>query len=65
MVKLGEQNLGKSGELKKCRKNNGFSNQEFPKNLPIFPQKRCVFPKNDFLEKTGENLGKAKKGCQV
>lgn len=52
MVKSGEQNLGESGGLKKCRKINGFSNQEFPKNLPIFP-------KNDFWENWGK-FGKSK-----
>ena len=62
---IGRTKLGEIRRTEKCRKINGFSNQESPKNLPKFPQKRCVSPKNDFWEKTGENLGKAKKGCQV
>ena len=39
--------------MKKCSKIKGFSNREFPKNLPKIPQ---IFPKNDFWEKFGEKL---------
>ncbi|MBQ6334922.1 MAG: hypothetical protein IJI46_07645 [Erysipelotrichaceae bacterium] len=57
-----EKELGRNQE---DRENAVKSMVSAIRSFPKIPQKRCAFPKNDFWEKLGENLGKPKKGCQV